>query len=223
MDANRRSKVASGQHHAITDYKSVTVYAIFQHLSIGLGGDLAILRSHCKTVRYLSGLSPHWEGHSISEEKEGVFRVRDRFVRGVLAGVAGVVGKDIVDLSARYLFHFSKNTFWDFNSILILGRPPSRIMDYLVAQAGEVTLSVTLGLVFVYLVSHLMSSRRLLFKSTLYSVASWYFLYATTSLFKVQGLVKVATETAVTHFFSTAAFGLSLGLALQYMNRRKAD
>lgn len=135
--------------------------------------------------------------------------MKDKFTRGFFAGIAGGLAANGVSL----FFGFLKITtlrFADWTGIIIFGHiPPFSTGEILFAIIGNIGFAGFLGIVFTYLIS-LIKSINLLFKGWVFSTFIWFFIYAITTLFKVEGTMPLPLNTAIANVITTSVFGLVL-------------
>lgn len=146
--------------------------------------------------------------------------MRDRFFRGLLAGLAGSVVKDGLDFLMHYAIRFNPKTFLDFSGVLVLGHRPKGLWELLLAYVGQLIFSSSMGILFVYLTSTVMSSRRLYLKGAFFGVTVWFFTYAIAIMLRVPALSEFSPRTASTHLVTTCFFGLTLAAALHYFEKK---
>lgn len=145
--------------------------------------------------------------------------IRDRFTRGMLAGiVAGIITK-VYDLLA-FSFHFSTLRWFDFSGIMIYGKKPLNLWEQIFATLGVWFFHAILGVIFVLLIQRLVSSDNLFLKGWLYGVAWWFIIYAIAHLYKVPQLVLVPLKTSVSNFVGASIWGVTLAAVVRWLDTK---
>ncbi|MGQ9779044.1 MAG: hypothetical protein ACUVRM_04075 [Bacillota bacterium] len=78
--------------------------------------------------------------------------MRDRFMRGLLAGVAGGIVASLVNGLLVFIFKIGEFVFWDFAGIIILGRKPHGFWERAFAELVHLSFLGDWG-GFAYLIS----------------------------------------------------------------------
>jgi len=145
--------------------------------------------------------------------------IRDRFTRGMLAGiVAGIITK-VYDLLAFYL-HFSTLRWLDFAGIMLLGRKPPNLAEQIFVTFGVWFFHAILGVIFVMLIQRMISSDNLFLKGWFYGVVWWFMIFAIAHLFKIPQLALVPLKTSVSNFVGASIWGLVMAVAVQWLDRK---
>lgn len=133
----------------------------------------------------------------------------DKFTRGFLSGIVGGLVANSVSIVFGFL-HLTTLRFADWTGIIILGHiPPFSIGEFLFALAVNIGFMGFLGIIFAYLIV-LVKSTNLHFKGWIFSTSIWFFIYAATALFKVEGTIPLPLTTVMSNFVTTSILGLVL-------------
>jgi len=145
--------------------------------------------------------------------------VEDRLTRGFIAGVVGGIGMNLWGFFAG-LMNFTTLRMADWAVIMIYAHtPPFDSGEIIFALLGQLFFTGALGAAFVYLL-RLVTSKNLIFKGWFFSVLIWFFIYAVTTLFKVEGTMPLPFKTAVANFIAATIYGLALPIALKILTVR---
>lgn len=145
--------------------------------------------------------------------------LKDRFTRGALAGLAGGIAMNLFSL-VSFLLNFTETTFIEWATIVILGRPEIQgLGQYLLGLVGHLLFTVSLGILFTYLLP-VISSRVYLFKGLLYGMVAWFAIYALSLLYRVAGIFPLELKTATSNLVGAAIYGLVLAWSLAWLDSR---
>lgn len=139
-----------------------------------------------------------------------MFLIKDRLLRGALAGVLGGLVLLTWNLFSNYILHFAKKTWLEALNQLIMGHSLKEAMDYVVAFGLLCIWNAFLGAIYVRLV---IPDREgsYLGRAIGFGLISWFIFYALGTMFKIQGLHEVAWQTALSNWIAIAFFGIVLG------------
>ncbi|MBF7081784.1 hypothetical protein IT084_02165 [Desulfallas sp. Bu1-1] len=144
--------------------------------------------------------------------------MQDRLANGFLAGLAGGVAMNIVNLASYYL-NIATLRFLDWSAVAIYGHKPHSFWEAAFAQAAQLVFVGTLGIIFAYLIP-VLTSKNYLLRGWLFGTAVWFSLYGLTLLFQIQDKIPVFLATAVTDFVSASIYGLVQAEAFQRLGKR---
>jgi len=145
--------------------------------------------------------------------------LKDRFTRGMLAGIiAGVITK-AYDFLAYYL-HISTLRWMDVAGTLIYGRKPLNLWEAVFATLSAWLFHALLGVIFVYLIQRLFSSANLILKGWFYGVIGWFVIYSIIILFKAPEISFVPLRTSFSNFIGASIWGIIMALALLWLDHK---
>ncbi|WP_408956269.1 hypothetical protein [Natroniella sp. ANB-PHB2] len=142
----------------------------------------------------------------------------DRFTRGLIAGIIAGVPSLIFNVSA-YTLNFTNLLWGDFMGLFLFGDRPVGVAEILFSSLAQAFFLGGLGIIFAFLLP-LISSQNYLLKSSVYGLAVWFMSFAVAFLFQLPKLENVTLETVVSNFISALLWGLTLGLALNWLDNR---
>lgn len=136
--------------------------------------------------------------------------MRDRLLRGGLAGVIGTIWLLPWNLFSHYILHFAKTTWLDAMANLELGHPIKNAMDYVAAIGLLLLWNGILGGIYVrFIVTK--QEGNYIGRGIAFGLASWFILEAFGSFYRIPSLDKIAWQTAFSNWFGVSGFGLILG------------
>ena len=145
--------------------------------------------------------------------------IKDRFARGMAAGIfAGIITK-IYDLLAFYI-GISTLRWFDFAGIMIYGKKPMSLGEQIFATLGTWFFHALLGILFVFLIERLFLSDNLLLKGWFYGVSWWFIVYAVNQLFKVPELASIPLKTSLSNFVGASIWGLIMAAVVHRLDNK---
>jgi len=142
--------------------------------------------------------------------------IKDRLLRGFIAGVAGGVVMDVFNLASYYL-GIAELRFLDWSALVIYGAKPVSIAESIFALIAHLVFTGTLGIIFAYLLTFI-TSTNYLFRGALFGSAMWFLLYGISLLYKIEGTVPLHVDTAASDFICAIIFGLVLAETLHRLD-----
>lgn len=140
----------------------------------------------------------------------------DRFLRGLIAGVIGGIAMNFFSFMSG-IFGFTDLRMVDWASIIIYGHtPPFNQGEIIFGTMSHLIFTGFLGVVFSYLVT-VIRSKNIIIKGWIYSSVIWFFIYAVTTFFRVEGTVPIALSTAISNAVSSSIYGITLGYFTKYL------
>lgn len=137
----------------------------------------------------------------------------DRFTRGLVAGIIAGVFSNVWAFLAGAM-NFTTLRYADWAGIIIFGRtPPFTAGELVFATAAQIMFVGGLGILFAYLLPFF-TERYYFLKGWIFSVMTWFLIYAVTSLFKVEGIVGLPLKTVLSNFVDASILGLVLAYSL---------
>lgn len=147
--------------------------------------------------------------------------MRDRFTRGMVAGLIASVPTVTLNQASYYL-HLSTLRYLEFASIVIFGNLPKNRWEAWFAFFVLLGFFGALGSVFALLVP-VIKSENLFLKSATYSAMIWFITYAITTLYKVPELQGIPLNNAISNFIGATVWGLALGYAYGWLDHKQAE
>ena len=144
--------------------------------------------------------------------------LRDRLVRGFIAGLVAGIAMNIFNLSSYYL-GIAELRYLDWGAVVIYGLRPENVIEAVFAQIAQLLFVSNLGIIFAYLILFI-GSVSLLFKGWLYGGLTWFLLYGITLLYKVEATIPLHFDTAASDFIGASIFGLVLAWVLGWLDDR---
>jgi hypothetical protein len=138
------------------------------------------------------------------------FFIKDRLLRGALAGIISGILLISLNLSSLYLFHFAKTIWTETMAQLIMGHGIDNIMDFIVAVGFQCIWNGFVGVLFVRFVipkkegNYLGRSIGLIFMV-------WFFLEAIGTMYHIKTLDLVQWQTVISNWVGIIVFGIILG------------
>jgi len=140
--------------------------------------------------------------------------MRDRFMRGLLAGMIGGIAALAVNLFFNDVLNFGKLHFYQISGVMIFGHLPLGLAQSIFAEIGHIGLSAAVGIVLAYLLPKIKTDY-LWIKGIFAGLAVWFAVYATTVLFDVPAVLKTDLPSALTNFLASVAYGLVTVIVLR--------
>lgn len=143
--------------------------------------------------------------------------LRDRLMKGFLAGVTGGVIMNIFDFSAFYL-KLEELRFLDWAAIVFTDSMPHGFAETAFALLVQIVFSGMLGIFFAYTIPKL-TSRNLLLKGWLFGIAVWFVLYGLLLLFEIPGIIPFNFKTSISDFVIASIFGIVMAETLRILDK----
>lgn len=144
-------------------------------------------------------------------------RVNDTYVRGFLAGVVGGFASLVVNGGTR-LMGLSKLMWLELMGLIILGRFPSTVGEYVFAWGIQMAFVGILGGIFA-LVLPVLSYEHLYFKGVSYGAAIWYVLFSLPHLLQFPDVTDIPLSTGLSSISAAIAWGATLAFALKWLDK----
>ena len=142
-------------------------------------------------------------------------RIKDEYVRGVLAGMFGGLASLIVNGGSR-LLGISEVMWLELMGLIILGRFPNTVAQYIFSLAIQLTFLGIIGGIFA-LILPLISTEHIYFKGASYGAAIWFALFSLPHLLKFSELKEVPLLTALVNVSASLAWGIALAFFLKLL------
>ncbi|HBR34587.1 MAG TPA: hypothetical protein DD734_08130 [Firmicutes bacterium] len=144
---------------------------------------------------------------------------KERYPLGLIAGLCGGLAATVINLVMILWFKYGEVRFMDFAGVFILGHLPRDFSEDLLAFFAFLGFAATMGVVFTHGIS-IPPKPYLLLKAVHFGLGIWFFSYALTLLFKVPELERISLSSAITNLLASMAYGLGMGLVLQWRLKR---
>lgn len=126
----------------------------------------------------------------------------DPFLRGVIAGLAAGILKDIPD-AVLHSLHLKTLAFWDYVGAIAFNKFPHRFMEHLTAWSFEIFFSIGLGVIYSLLQTKIIQTRHHLLLGLYYGGAIWLLITGGVKLFRLSQLMTHGLlEPSLTFAFS---------------------
>jgi len=130
----------------------------------------------------------------------------DRLAKGFIAGLAGGVAMNIINLISYYL-NIAELRYLDWAALLIYGTKPYSAVEAVFAQMAQLIFVSVLGVILAYLMP-VVTSKNYLLRGWLYGSLVWFSVYGLSYLFKMQATIPLRIDTAFSDLISASVFGL---------------
>ncbi|TCL68507.1 hypothetical protein EDC14_101347 [Hydrogenispora ethanolica] len=148
--------------------------------------------------------------------------MNDKYLHGLLAGLAGGVAAIAVNLLVILILKAHILRYIDFAGVLSFGRMPRGFWETCFALIVYTGFAGTLGVIFSYLLPHL-GTACLSLKGMHYGSFVWFSSYAITTLYKTPHLVTISLESAASNFCAAIVYGLVMSLVLGWFLARRRN
>ena len=138
--------------------------------------------------------------------------MRDHFTRAWLSGAIAGGLAEILNLFLIWIFNASPKHFIDFAEVLIFGTRARNYLEFALAFLGYLIFCGFLGVFYSYLLKSIGTANHL-FKSVVYAVTTWFFIYAIVILFKTPAISDHAFKTTIINLFTATIFGITLDIS----------
>lgn len=147
--------------------------------------------------------------------------MRDRFMRGAVAGLIGGIALTAVSLFFIAVLGFGSLRFFDIAGLIIYGRRPVSLPEILFAEFGHLVVSSGAGVLYAFLVKAV-SSRYYIIKGVAVGIATWFSVYSITTLFRVPHLTRISLNSSLSNLISSVVFGVVMAATLGWLDKRYA-
>lgn len=144
----------------------------------------------------------------------------DRTTRGLLAGIIASISMNAWNLFDYYFLGITQIRFLDWVSVLLtLDKPFNTTVAVISLLIQMIVWDGFLGAVFAHLVP-LITSRGLVYKSTLFSLVLWFSFKIIVNLYHVPFLSgKQAYPGGLSNLLAVIVWGIVMGLALKRLEK----
>lgn len=148
-----------------------------------------------------------------------IITIRDRFTKGLVAGIAGGIVMSAVDLIFTAL-GWVKSSYYDWGLSLIRGSTAETIFEAAIGVVIHLIFAAILGIVFAYMVL-LISSRNYLIKGWFYGFFVWFSVHVIVNLFTFQPLRPIPISQILADFLTASIFGIVMAETLHRLSPEK--
>lgn len=146
--------------------------------------------------------------------------MKDRYVQGLLAGIAGWPPQFIFTMIMHSGFDLVKLRFLDFAGVLAFNHKPHDFWESLFSVLIVIAMMGALGILFAMAIKVIASPHPLL-KGGIFGGVCWFTIHVIATLFKVKGIYGVTNfNTAVLNLIASVIWGIALGGVLLLLNRK---
>ncbi len=137
--------------------------------------------------------------------------IADKLVRGIYAGVIAGLLKDIPALIFELLFKNPHPTFWDYMSLLAIGRLPRSWDEYVMAIIVQVLWCTLLAVAFVYLHPKL-QSKHYIIQGAGFGILIWLVIRGLVYFFRTPDLIHDSPLTAMMNVNISIFYGIIVAI-----------
>lgn len=146
--------------------------------------------------------------------------MKDRIIQGIIAGIIGWAPQFVFTMAMYFGFHLVKLRFLDFAGILAFNHKPAGWLESIFSEVIVLLQMVGLGILFAWVIK-IISHYNLVLKGAIYGGLTWFIIYVLAVLNKVKGIYGVVDfNTSVINLVGSIIWGLTLGWALLFLNRK---
>jgi uncharacterized membrane protein YagU involved in acid resistance len=135
----------------------------------------------------------------------------DRFIRGIISGITAGILKDVPAVILKYIIKKPYPTFWDYMSLLAMGKIPNSWDEYLLSLIVEVLWCVVLAIIFVYLQPKFQSKLYIL-QGTGYGILIWLVIRAMVYFYRTPELIHSRPPEALTNLSISIFYGVTMAI-----------
>ncbi len=146
----------------------------------------------------------------------------DRFIKGLIAGLAGGITMNVWNLFAFYVINLSMHRLLDWSAVYAMGREANNALEIIFTLISQLIWSGFLGIIFIYLIL-LISSKFLIIKALMFSYVSGFLMWATPVLFKTPILMDMEFGTIFSHAIESIIFGLTLAFTIKWLEAKYVE
>lgn len=143
----------------------------------------------------------------------------DRLITGALAGLAGAVIRDTYSLTLKAT-GLTDRSFIDFAQVLVMSRPSTGIIAFLVGLISDLGVAALLGVIFAYLISFT-SDKFYIFKGLGYGIIVWISAMILGNAFNFPLFENVSATLALATLIGNVIFGLAAAFALKMLSDKE--
>lgn len=142
--------------------------------------------------------------------------MKDRFTRGLIAGIVAGIAMNLVNFFTHYVLRISDLRLLDWASILIHGSvKPHNLGEFFFALSGQIMFAGFIGIIYAFLIIKI-ESRNYILKGIILSLIVWFSTYTITLLFNKVKHIMIGT--AVANLLATLTYGIVLAQTLRWLD-----
>lgn len=145
--------------------------------------------------------------------------LNDRFIKGLISGVASGIVHDFLDIISN-LIKIDKHTYFDWAGIVLYGKEPKTIIEYILTVSSKTFLTALLGILFAYLIPKL-TSKNLVIKGGIFGLTFWAIFFTSVYVFKIDKLMDTNAVSALSDGVNSIVFGIVLALVYRYLDNKQ--
>lgn len=143
--------------------------------------------------------------------------MRDRFIRGAIAGIVGALASILVSIVLTMVLKMGSIHFYDVSGMILYGRRPHGLLETLFAEIGHFSVSAGIGVMFSYLVP-LFTSRFYLVKGVAFGIGTWFAVHLASSFFRVPLITRMSVGSLFAQFIASCVYGVVMALTLRWID-----
>lgn len=145
--------------------------------------------------------------------------MKDRFLRGLLAGVTGGIAMNALSYPLEQLIGAKRYLFIEWSAIMLFGDRIANTGEMIVALGAQLLWSGFLGILLAYLYP-LISSRGYLLKGALFGFVLCFFMTAIPVLLNVRYLQESSLATTIGNIVGALIWGMTTAYVLKYLDKK---
>ena len=144
--------------------------------------------------------------------------LKDRVLRGALAGIIGCLWLFAWNQASHSLLHFVKTLWTDALSQLVMGHQVKSTMNFIVAVVLLFMWNGFLGGIYTRIIIPERDGSYI-GRAVLFGLIAWFFIYTFGTFYKIPTLDKGVWQTAISNWVAVIGWGIILG----WLTRRWDD
>jgi hypothetical protein len=121
--------------------------------------------------------------------------LQDRLTRGLVAGIAAGIVLDIIHYLS-FLLGIVELTYFDWASVVVFGTRTTNAFELFLAVVVQLFFAGLVGVLFVYFITWV-TSKNLLLKAVVFSLAVWFFANGIAHTLKVTPLMPIRGDSSL--------------------------
>lgn len=137
--------------------------------------------------------------------------IEDKTIRGLIAGITAGLLKDIPAVVFYFLINHPHPTFWDYMSLLAMGRIPKTWDEYLFSIIVQVLWCTILATVFVYF-RPVLKSRHYILHGAGFGLLIWLLIRALVYFHRAPELIHSNPSSAYMNMLISISYGIMVAV-----------